>query len=144
MRHRYGVTTISRLLKITGLFCKRALPNRRYSAKETNTFKEPTNRSHPIGTQIEWMVLSACPSTHTFQVSCLMSAPLYDDLYYTPWGREWKWCVPTIRIHRQRRLHRLLVPSLTKYNIRDIRHLLSHTIYHVTRKVIYIYIYETS
>ena len=44
----YGVATISRLLKIIGLFCKRALLKRRYSAEETYTFKEPTNRSHPI------------------------------------------------------------------------------------------------
>jgi len=43
-----GVATISRLLKITGLFCKRALQNRLYSAKETYDFKEPTHRSHPI------------------------------------------------------------------------------------------------
>jgi len=44
----YGVASISRLLKITGLFCKRALFRRRYSAKETCHFKQPTNRSHPI------------------------------------------------------------------------------------------------
>ena len=31
-----------------GLFCKRDLYKRRYSAKETYNFKEPTNRSHPI------------------------------------------------------------------------------------------------
>ena len=31
----YGVATISRLLKMIGLFCKRALQKRRYSAKET-------------------------------------------------------------------------------------------------------------
>jgi len=30
-----------------GLFCKRALQKRRYSARETYNFKEPTNRSHP-------------------------------------------------------------------------------------------------
>jgi len=35
-------------LKIIGLFCKRALLKRRYSTKETYNFKEPTNRSHPI------------------------------------------------------------------------------------------------
>jgi len=46
--NRYGVATTSRLLKIIGLFCKRALWKRRYSAKETYNFKEPTNRSHPI------------------------------------------------------------------------------------------------
>ena len=42
----YGVA-ISRLLKMSGLFCKRALKEL-CSAKETNTFKEPTNRSHPL------------------------------------------------------------------------------------------------
>ena len=36
---------ISRLLKIIGLFCKRALEKRRYSAKETYHLKEPTSRS---------------------------------------------------------------------------------------------------
>ena len=44
----YGVATMSRRLKIISLFCKRALLKRRYSAKETYHFKEPTNRSHPI------------------------------------------------------------------------------------------------
>ena len=39
---------MSRLLKIIGLSYKRALLKRRYSAKETYHFKEPTNRSHPI------------------------------------------------------------------------------------------------
>ena len=44
----YGVATVSRLLQIIGLCCKRALLKRWYSAKETYDFKEPTNRSHPI------------------------------------------------------------------------------------------------
>jgi len=44
----YGVATISRLLKITYLFCKRAPQKRLNSAKETYNLKEPTNRSHPI------------------------------------------------------------------------------------------------
>ena len=44
----YGLATISRLLKIIGLFCKKTLSKRLYSAKETYNFKEPTNRSHPI------------------------------------------------------------------------------------------------
>ena len=42
----YGGATISRLLKIKGLFCKRVLLKRRYSAKETYNLKEPTNPSH--------------------------------------------------------------------------------------------------
>ena len=43
-RIHYGVASISRLLEIIGLFCKRALQKRLYSAKETYHFKEPTNR----------------------------------------------------------------------------------------------------
>jgi len=44
----YGVASISRLLKIVGLFCKRALSKRRYSQKETYNLQEPTTCSHPI------------------------------------------------------------------------------------------------
>ena len=49
----YGVATISRLLKIIGLFCKRALQKRRYSATETHNFKEPTNHSHLISRTVK-------------------------------------------------------------------------------------------
>jgi len=44
----YGAGTSRRTLKIIGLSYKRALWKRRYSAKETYNFKQPTNRSHPI------------------------------------------------------------------------------------------------
>jgi len=44
----YGMASSSRLLKMNGLFRKRALLKRRYSAKETYNLKEPTYRSHPI------------------------------------------------------------------------------------------------
>jgi len=43
----YGVSTISRFLKIIRLFCKSALQNRLYSAKETYNLNEPTSRSDP-------------------------------------------------------------------------------------------------
>ena len=58
----YGVATNSRLLKITGLFCKRDLKKRRYSAKETYNFEEPTNRSHRI-LGLQWPPYSS-PSTY--------------------------------------------------------------------------------
>jgi len=45
---RYGVATISRLLKIIGLFCRIQSLLQGSFAKETYDFKEPTNRSHPI------------------------------------------------------------------------------------------------
>jgi len=44
----YGVATISRLLKMTGLFCRILSLLQGFFAKETYNFKEPTNRSHPI------------------------------------------------------------------------------------------------
>jgi len=44
----YGGAAISRLLQIIGLFCKRALWKKLHSVKETDYFKEPTNRSHRI------------------------------------------------------------------------------------------------
>jgi len=45
---RYGVALVSRIDKIIGLFCKRALQMRQYSGKETYNFIDPTDRSHPI------------------------------------------------------------------------------------------------
>ena len=45
---RYGVATISRLLKIIGLFCRISSLLYGSFAKEIYHFKEPTNRSHPI------------------------------------------------------------------------------------------------
>jgi len=45
---RYGVATISRLLKMIGLFCRILSLLWVSFAKETYHFKEPTNRSHPI------------------------------------------------------------------------------------------------
>ena len=44
----YGVALVNRIDKIIGLFCKRALQKRRYSAKETYNLIDPTDRSHPI------------------------------------------------------------------------------------------------
>jgi len=46
--HVHMCTPIGRLLKIISLFCNRALQKRRYSAKETCSFKAPTHRSQRI------------------------------------------------------------------------------------------------
>ena len=46
----YGLASVSRIDKIIGLFCKRALQKRHCSAKETYNFVDPTYRSHPIYT----------------------------------------------------------------------------------------------
>jgi len=47
-RWTYGVALVSRLDKIIGLFCKRGLQKSQYSAKDTYSFIDPTDRSHPI------------------------------------------------------------------------------------------------
>jgi len=44
----YGVASASRIDNIIGLFCKRAIQKRQYSAKETYNLIDPTDRSHPI------------------------------------------------------------------------------------------------
>ena len=46
--HKYGVATISRILKIIGLFCRILSFLQGSFAKETYIFKEPTNCSHHI------------------------------------------------------------------------------------------------
>ena len=51
--------------KITGLFRKRALWKRRYSAQEIYNFKEPTNRSQPIVYYTEVITCSVLHDTHT-------------------------------------------------------------------------------
>jgi len=57
----YGVAMISKLLKLIGLFCKRALWKRLYSTKETYNLIDPTNWSHPI----------SLIHIHTFSCMCL-------------------------------------------------------------------------
>ena len=47
MFYLHMLATISRLLTIKGLFCKRAVSTRLYSAKETCNLIDPTDRSHP-------------------------------------------------------------------------------------------------
>jgi len=68
-----GVATISRLRTIIGLFCKRALSKRRYFAKETYNFDEPTNRSHS-------MCLASCRALWHLIVTS--AAPLILTHYY--------------------------------------------------------------
>jgi len=58
MKYWYGVAKIRRLPKILRLFRKRALLKRQYSEKETNSFKELTNRSHPISIYLYSFVYS--------------------------------------------------------------------------------------
>ena len=51
----YGVTSISRLLKIIGLYCSISSLLYGSFAKETFDFKEPINRSHPIVVVVDTM-----------------------------------------------------------------------------------------
>ena len=69
-----GVATISRLLKIINLFCKRALQKRRYSAKETYNFKKPTSRSHPR--ECVHSVTRRCMNTYVRDI-CLQQTHIF-------------------------------------------------------------------
>ena len=48
LQNFYGIATISRLLKIMGLFCSISSLLQGSLAKETCNFKEPTDCSHPV------------------------------------------------------------------------------------------------
>jgi len=91
-RDIYAVATISRLLKITGLFCRTSSLLQGSFAKETYDFKEPTSRSQPIPTLIctnkighVWMPREHInesrrhiPLTHAW----VMSRPMISRLHY--------------------------------------------------------------
>ena len=81
LENSYGVATISRLLKIIGLFCRISSLLQGSFAKKTLTFEEPTNRSHPIrGSQVTYANESVSHVTH-----------IHDDLHITELLREmWK------------------------------------------------------
>jgi len=70
-KNYYGVATISRLPKIIGLFCKRALLKRLCSAKETYKFKERTNRCHPIA-----RMLADCSRPHQIDSTVVKTSAL--------------------------------------------------------------------
>jgi len=59
----YGVALVSRIDTIIGLFCKRDLQKRRYSAKETYNFIDPTDRSHPISDMSSYTEMHANTET---------------------------------------------------------------------------------
>jgi len=77
----YGVAKISRLLTIIGLFCKRALWKRLYSAKETLNFREPTNRSHPIGVHRAYQTNEWVMSHMTWVMSGCIVVPVCMSVY---------------------------------------------------------------
>ena len=62
----YGVATISRLLKIIGLFCRIWVLLWGYFAKEIYDLMEPTNRSHPI-----YKNLADMPEANNFVVALI-------------------------------------------------------------------------
>jgi len=67
-QNEYGVALVSRIDSIIGLFCKRALRKKKYSAEETYDSIDPTDSSRPIGA----MKRHLSPLTHIRQ-SCDIS-----------------------------------------------------------------------
>jgi len=84
----WGVATISRLLKIIGLFCRISSLSYGSFAKETYNFKEPTHRSLPIQ-------ISYSPSRPDIGLPCICSSifeiiniqtPLINSIHYATWN----------------------------------------------------------
>jgi len=76
------VPTISRRLKIRGLFCKRALQKRRYSAKET------CKHSHPIPCRIYIRVELICVTIESCHV---WNGHAVDTEYFTNTNQLYHW-----------------------------------------------------
>jgi len=68
-----------------GLFCKRALSQRVYSAKETYNFEEPTNRRHPI---LQWGTLLMIPAKSSLWITSKKRRRRRSN---TPWRRSTGW-----------------------------------------------------
>ena len=79
--HTYGVATISRLLKIIGLFCRISSLLQGSFAKETYNLKEPTNHSHPITIQDTHDLCDICV-THV--IACEYTENIYTNMCTAP------------------------------------------------------------
>ena len=101
--------TCSRLLKITCLFCKRALWKRWYSAQEAYNLKEPTNRSHPI---VYWCI-HVCVHMLYYFIFILLDTPvsyymiiasdhILSDVVYTLYISVYTYVIYTYYITRTR------------------------------------------
>ena len=117
---------MSRILKIVGLFCKRSLSNRLYSAKETYNFKEPTNRSHPI-----------CKYTYTFcthlQICSLVPrARTHTEIDFSTTSRTFYTYFQTMHIHKHKLCVLVHVHVSMLHTRRDTTHCttLQHTATH--------------
>jgi len=70
----YGGASVSRINKMTGLFCKIALSKRRYSAKETYNLIDPNICSHPItqhGGWVECVTRHVCIYIYVYTYMCI-------------------------------------------------------------------------
>jgi len=148
---RYGVDSISRLLKIIGLFSRILSLLSGSFAKETCNFKEPTERSHPIF--LSWMNGIWIESCRTFTAlvsaaihswSCVwpyisgLSVGVGEDVHWE-WGMElgvvmeWLWmlCVNVRCMYRYTHTH-------THTCIHTHIHAYTHTHTHTYTKCTYV------
>jgi len=94
-------------VKMIGLFCKRDLSKRRYSAKETYNFKGLTNHSHPIAT---WPItyLSAGNDRYIFDMTHSYVPWLIHtchDLFISGKWQIYHWCDSFIYIKKMCDIH---------------------------------------
>ena len=81
----YGVATMSRLLKIIGLFCRISSLSQGSFVKGTYDFKEPTSRSHPIYRRLfqisSLLQGSFAKETYNFKEPTSRSHPIFRRLF---------------------------------------------------------------
>jgi len=98
MTCNYGVAMISRLPKNIGLFDKRALWKRLYSAKETYILKELTNHSHDIKAFYRSSPLCRVAGSFKLQVSFAEYSLFHRALFikWSGWQFDCEWRIRTL------------------------------------------------
>ena len=102
--HTYGVATISRLLKIIGLFCRISSLLYGSFAKKTLTFKEPTNRSHSIWISLVFHVIAFCLTYEWVTFHIWMSHVIHVNELCHSWLSDTQKCTYT-NVHAHKCTH---------------------------------------
>ena len=136
--HTHGVASISRIDYIIGLFCKKALKKRQYSAQETCNFIDPTNRSHPhfhapflkrvLANTENFMCSPSATATHCnalhHTLPHTVQHTMHRTLQYTAttWGGD----------RANAGILNMCSPSSTATHCNELQHTLQHTLQNCT------------
>jgi len=156
----YRVALVSRIDKIIGLFCKRALQKRRYSAKEAYNFIDPTYHSHPIHLIVRVryalhisICVEVCEMCYTLLFDCYYLTHFFWSLLGSPVfvyeligvHLVFPWCPPGICLQANRCLPRiqsfLSVSGCLAFAYEVVCLVFEHIMYIYVYICIYVYLY---